>query len=101
MRIYTPYTPQQAICKDLGALAPDCLEKSPASVPESEFLLVFIGAGQPTRYEPHQRSKGHFLARTGVLTLQRGAAVLDVVPPETAHAGSAIYLQPRHQPPTQ
>ena len=80
VRIYTPYSTRQAVCKDLGELAPDCLKESPASVAEGEFLLVFVNEGKGARYEPHHRSNGHFLYHTGVLALQRHAAVLDVVP---------------------
>lgn len=98
VRIYTPYSTRQGICKDLGDLAPDCAREAPASVPEAEFLLVFVDEGKSVRYEPHPRSNGHFLTRTGVLALPRQAAVFDVVPGESPHQGNAIYLQPR--PPT-
>ena len=95
VRIYTPYSARHAVCKDLGELAPDCLQESPASVAEGEFLLVFINEGKGARYESHRRSNGHFLYRTGVLALQRHAAVLDVVPYRSARQGSAFYLKPR------
>lgn len=95
VRIYTPYSTRQAICKDLGDLAPDCAREAPDSVPEAEFLLVFIDEGKSVRYEPHPRSNGNFLRTTGVLALQRQAAVFDVVPGESSHQANAIYLRPR------
>jgi hypothetical protein len=95
VRIYTPYSTRQAVCKDLGDLAPDCRKESPASVAEGEFLLVFINEGKGARYEPHRRSNGNFLSHTGVLALQRQAAVLDVVPSRSARQGNAFYLKPR------
>lgn len=95
VRIYTPYSTRQAVCKDLGDLAPDCQQESPASVAEGEFLLVFINEGRGARYEPHRRSNGNFLSHTGVLTLQRDAAVLDVVQSRSSRQGSAFYLRPR------
>ena len=95
VRIYTPYSTRQTVCKDLGDLAPDCLKESPASVAEGEFLLVFVNEGKGARYEPHRRSNGHFLYHTGVLALQRHAAVLDVVPSRSARQGTAFYLKPR------
>lgn len=99
VRIYTPYSARHAVCKDLGELAPDCLQESPASVAEGEFLLVFINEGKGARYESHRRSNGHFLHHTGVLALQRHAAVLDVVPYRSARQGSAFYLKPRRPAP--
>ncbi|WP_094285436.1 hypothetical protein [Acidovorax kalamii] len=95
VRIYTPYSARHAVCKDLGELAPDCLQESPASVAEGEFLLAFINEGKGARYESHRRSNGHFLYHTGVLALQRHEAVLDVVPYRSARQGSAFYLKPR------
>ena len=96
VRIYTPYSVQQAICNDLGDLAPRCAHEVPSGVPEAEFLLVFINEGKVARYEPHLRSNGNFMARSGVLAVQRSAALFDVAPHRASRQGSAIYLEPRH-----
>lgn len=95
VRVYTPYTTGKAVCADLGELAPHCMENVPAGVPEDEYLLVFVDEGKRSaRYVPHARRNGHFLASTGVLSLPRDAAVLEVRPTSPAQ-GNAIYLQPR------
>lgn len=99
VRIYTPYSSRNEVCRDLGAMAPGCLEKAPASVPEGEYLLVFIDVGKEVRYLPHQRRNGNFQTSTGVLTLQRDSAVLDRVPPKSPAQGRALYLQARPQLP--
>ncbi|MNU80871.1 hypothetical protein D3C71_705170 [compost metagenome] len=97
VRVYTPYTTEKAVCTDLGELAPDCRERVTTVVPESEYLLVFIDEGKKSaQYVPHARRNGHFLASTGVLSLPRDAAVLEVRPASPAQ-GNAIYLQPRAQ----
>jgi hypothetical protein len=97
VRVYTPYTTEKAVCTDLRELAPDCREKVTTVVPESEYLLVFIDEGKKSaQYVPHARRNGHFLASTGVLSLPRDAAVLEVRPTSPAQ-GNAIYLQPRAQ----
>jgi hypothetical protein len=78
VRVYTPYTTEKAVCTDLGE-------------------LVFIDDGKKSaQYVPHARRNGHFLASTGVLSLPRDAAVLEVRPASPAQ-GNAIYLQPRAQ----
>lgn len=95
VRVYTPYTTGKAVCEDLGALAPHCMEDVPAGVPEAEFLLVFLDEGkQRARYVRHARRNGHFLTHSGVLRLPRQAAVLEVRPASPSQ-GNAIYLQPR------
>lgn len=97
VHVYTPYSTQRAVCKDLGKLAPDCLENSPAHVSEGEYLLVFINNGKAVQYVPHSRHNGNFQTSTGVLILQRNAAVLDVISSKSPHQGGAIYLQVRAQ----
>lgn len=95
VRVYTPYTTGKAVCADLGELAPLCIENVPASVHEDEYLLVFVDEGKRSvRYEPHARRNGHFLTHTGVLSLPRSAAMLEVRPASPSQ-GKAIYLQPR------
>lgn len=95
VHIYTPYTTRKAVCTDLERLAPDCMEKITSDVPEGEYLLVFLDAGKKSaQYVPHDSRNGHFLARTGVLSLPRDAAVLEVRPASPVQ-GNAIYLQPR------
>jgi hypothetical protein len=95
VRIYTPYSSRDGVCKDLGELAPDCGSKAPAHVSEGEYLLVFINKGKAVRYLPHHRRNGNFLTSTGVLTLRRDAAILDEAPSKSPRQGSAIYLQAR------
>lgn len=97
VRIYTPYSTQETVCKDLGKLAPDCLGKAPTRVSEGEYLLVFINKSKAVQYVPHSRRNGNFLTSTGVLILQRDAAVLDEISSKSPHQGSAIYLQVRAQ----
>lgn len=95
VRVYTPYTTGKAVCADLGELARHCMENVPAGVPEDEYLLVFVDEGKRSaRYVPHARGNGHFLTHTGVLSLPRNAAVLEVRPASPSQ-GNAIYLQPR------
>lgn len=97
LRVYTPYTSREKVCKDLGGLAPDCLKDAPPSVPEGKYLLVFINEGKEAQYVFHSRRNGNFQTSTGVLVLQRDAAVLEVLPPKSPHQGDAIYLQARAQ----
>ena len=95
VRIYTPYSSRETVCKDLGKFAPGCLEKAPAGVPEGEYLLVFVDEGKEVRYIPHHRRNGNLLPSTGVLVLQRDAPMLDVLPSKSPYQGSALYLQAR------
>lgn len=97
VRIYSPYSSRETICRDLGWLAANCLEKAPAQVPESEYLLVFVDAGKVVRYLQHARRNGNFHSSSGVLILRRDAAIFDKLPPQSPHQGSAIYLQARGQ----
>lgn len=76
VRIYTPYSTRQAVCNDLGALAPDCLQTAPDGVPEGEYLLVFLDGGKVVRYVRHHRRNGHFQSSSGVLTVGRHAATM-------------------------
>ncbi len=95
VRVYTPYTTGKTVCNDMGALAPDCIEKVPSFVPESEYLLVFLDEGKRSAlYVPHARRNGNILARTAVLRLPRDESVLDVRP-GSPNQGKAIYLQAR------
>ena len=97
LRVYTPYTSRETVCKDLGGLAPDCLKDAPSSVPEGKYLLLFINEGKEAQYVLHSRRNGNFQTSTGVLVLQRDAAVLEVLPTKSPHQGDSIYLQARAQ----
>lgn len=97
LRVYAPYTSRETVCKDLGGLAPDCLKDAPSSVPEGKYLLLFINEGKEAQYVLHSRRNGNFQTSTGVLVLQRDAAVLEVLPTKSPHQGDSIYLQARAQ----
>ena len=97
LRVYTPYTSRETVCKDLGGLAPDCLKDAPSSVPEGKYLLLYINEGKEAQNVLHSRRNGNFQTSTGVLVLQRDAAVLEVLPTKSPHQGDSIYLQARAQ----
>lgn len=81
--VFSPYTPNTAICSKLGRMMQDCLSRVPATVDEGNYLLAFSSEGRVVHVERYRRGKADFCRMSCALELTRKDAAFRVSRIET------------------
>ena len=89
---YDPYTPRQAICKDLGISKKNCPQEiDDESTDDGEMFLVFRKSGKIVHKEMYGRFNGDFAPVDFTLPLKPQGAIFDVYQEGVSANGKPWY----------
>jgi hypothetical protein len=78
LHVFSPYTPDTAVCSRLGERLQDCSKRVPATVDEGSYLLAFSRDGRVVHLERYRRGTADFCETGCVLELTNRQAVFRV-----------------------
>ena len=78
LHVFSPYTPNTAVCSKLGETLRDCAKRVPATVDEGGYLLAFSRDGRVVHLERYGRGTADFCEAGCAMELTKRQAVFRV-----------------------